>query len=182
MNRHNYRARGSFVIEFVFVLIALCSICFFATDLSQRLLLRSQLDSAAFSLVNILKERTRYYSVVSGNTQFVRYILNNNDLKEMQLLASRVLHVPEQNVALSLESNVDNDIQQLSNDVFDRWGCQPAILINEHDALRPRKDDGSYFPLYQLTLCVRHDGWYLPFVSGQKDSKIITSSAVSTGW
>ncbi|MDF5295458.1 tight adherence pilus pseudopilin TadF, partial [Vibrio parahaemolyticus] len=50
------RQKGSFAIELFFVLIAIVTIFYFMTDLSDKLMTRAKLDRSSFALVNILKE------------------------------------------------------------------------------------------------------------------------------
>ncbi|MGF1726086.1 tight adherence pilus pseudopilin TadF [Photobacterium nomapromontoriensis] len=173
--------QGVFAIELVFVLLGLCVFFLFVSDLSHKLLTRSQLDRTSFALVNILKERTRYYADVSGDTRIVRYALNDKDNEDMQILAARMLNVSREQVAVGIESLVDKQSQYLSSEVFDRLNCKPATLIKEHGLLIPKKKNEKTYPLYQVTLCARHDGWFLPFISNKDGKVLIVSSSVIAG-
>ncbi|TOP05434.1 membrane associated secretion system protein, partial [Vibrio parahaemolyticus] len=76
-------------MELVFVLVALWGVYLFSADLSYQLLVRAKLDRSSFSLVNVIKERTRYFEgdVLSGKN----LALTNNDLEDFAEIASRML-------------------------------------------------------------------------------------------
>ncbi|MGF1686543.1 membrane associated secretion system protein [Photobacterium japonica] len=175
------RQRGAFAIELVFVLFALCAIFLFTTDLTHKLLLRSQLDRTSFALVNILKERIRYYSVVEDGERIARYTLNQADSRDMQILAARMLNVPHDDVAIKLEALINNVPQPaFTSAQFDQWHCQPTTPISRLTDLSP-VDGGKIFPLYQVTLCSQAESWFLPFLGERDASATITSSSVIAG-
>ncbi|MCV6037804.1 hypothetical protein OFP00_32490, partial [Escherichia coli] len=88
------RQKGSFAIELFFVLIAIVTIFYFMTDLSDKLMTRAKLDRSSFALVNILKERTRYYDE--------RVNLNAIDTSHMQILAARLLGTSPDSIAIKI--------------------------------------------------------------------------------
>ncbi|GAL03959.1 tight adherence pilus pseudopilin TadF [Photobacterium aphoticum] len=175
------RQRGAFAVELAFVMVALCAIFLFTTDLSQKLLLRSQLDRTSFALVNILKERIRYYSEVVDDERVARYPLNQSDSRDMQILAARMLGVPQNKVAIQLDAMI-NMVPQASftSPHFEQLHCQPLKPISQQKDLVP-VEGGKIFPLYQVTLCAEPENWFLPFF-GEKDGvTTITSTSVIPG-
>ncbi len=87
------RQKGSFMVELVFILTALWGVYLFAADLSYQLLLRAKLDRSSFALVNVIKERSRYFEgdVLGGKNLAV----TNADLEDLSKVASRMLDTPQ---------------------------------------------------------------------------------------
>ncbi|MGF1724415.1 tight adherence pilus pseudopilin TadF [Photobacterium nomapromontoriensis] len=180
MNK-SYHQHGVFAVELAFVLFALCAIFLFASDLSHKLLIRAQLDRTSFALVNILKERTRYYSDYIGGELVARHEINENDNIDMKILAARMLNISQDDVAIKLESIINN-IEQPSfiSQEFEDLACQPSRSIYDQRHLIPVENTKSY-PLYQVSICAKHDSWFLPFMRGQNETVTIISSSVIAG-
>lgn len=175
------RQAGAFAIELAFVLVALCAIFLFATDLSHQLLVRAQLDRTSFALVNILKERTRYYSTLTAGGREVRETLNALDVQDMQALAARMLNTTNDQVAIKIEAIVKNVVQpEYASAAFSQLHCQPDAAIVEHQNLIP-VENGKVFPLYQVTVCAKVDTWFMPFFGEGKKHATISSSSVIPG-
>ncbi|MCW8344684.1 membrane associated secretion system protein [Vibrio sp. ZSDZ65] len=170
--------QGSFAIELAFVLVGLCMIFLFSTDLSHKLLVRAKLDRSSFALVNVLKERTRYFADAEG--QVLDFNVTQQDLDNMAIVASRMLNVSQNNVAIQIESLTDGPIvTQLRSRMFGQMSCNSGS-INDYSDLIP-VEDGVNHPLYRVTLCERHDSWFESFTNGGNPTITIASSSVMPG-
>lgn len=179
INRHNLRTqRGSFAIELAFVLIGLCAIFLFATDLSHQLLIRAKLDRSSYALVNVLKERTRYFD--ADIVQGTGLSIDGNDLTNMQAIASRMLNSDSSGVAIQIESLLDgNVVNAIKSDQYRINNCQ-TNSIEDYQQLVP-VENGVEYPLYRVTLCELHHSWFQSFFNSENDTFQIVSSSVIVG-
>ena len=171
--------KGSFMIELLFVVIALWGIYLFSTDLSKQLLLRGKLDRSSFALVNVLKERTRYFN--ANISRGLKLEVSQRDLENLQKVASRMLNVAEDNVAIQIESltNKTSTIKFTSGQ-FLALNCSSKPLI-ERKTLAP-VEKSIIYPLYQVSLCIEHKSWFAPFFNGGVDTRLkIQSSSIMPG-
>jgi tight adherence protein F len=170
--------RGVFAIELAFILFTLCAIFMFATDLSQKLLVRAKLDRTSFALVNILKERYRYFD--GDITNKVNLEVTEIELEEMRQVAARLLDTNKDLVAIQVESLIDAEYEmQLSSNRFKSLGCSAGSIASERHLVP--KEGSVQFPLYRVTICEQHDSWFDPFVNGDTESVTIHSSSVMPG-
>lgn len=173
------RQQGTFTIELLFVLIALWGIYLFAADLSNQLLTRAKLDRSSFALVNIIKERSRYFDgdVLAGQNVSV----TRKELRDMVKVASRMLNTPVNNVAIKIESLTNNNnVAEFSSSKFRSLNCQTDSII-DHADLAP-VDKGIVYPLYRVSLCEEESSWFQPFFnSGTSTTVKITSSSIMPG-
>jgi tight adherence protein F len=170
--------KGAFAIELGFVLIGLCAIYLFATDLSHKLLVRAKLDRSSFALVNVIKERTRYFEAdIAGRTNLQ---VSQQDLTDLTAVASRMLDSSVEDVALQIESYVigSGTVIQRSPK-FASLGCQTDSLSN-YESLVPI-DKGLSYPIYRVTLCEEHHSWFEAFTSGGDADMRLTSSSIMPG-
>ncbi|TCP94662.1 tight adherence protein F [Cricetibacter osteomyelitidis] len=168
-------SKGSVTIEFIFMLILLVFVFAFLADL---VILRStmgRLDNASYSLVNILRERTQLYERSTT--------LTNDDLKNFQVLGTRLMHGKnsKENVSIVLEYwNADTGLQTLF--AGDR-GCTPYRRLNELSYLSPHSEINNErrIPLYQVTLCVRTHSFFKAILldSGNVSDRLLRSSSMS---
>ncbi|MGF1776243.1 tight adherence pilus pseudopilin TadF [Vibrio nomapromontoriensis] len=170
--------QGSFAIELAFVLVGLCMIFLFSTDLSHKLLVRAKLDRSSFALVNVLKERTRYFSDAEG--QVLDFNVTAQDLDNMAIVAARMLNVSQNNVAIQIESLTDGPtVTSLSSRLFGQMSCNSGS-INDYKDLIP-VEDGVKHPLYRVTLCEKHDSWFESFTNAGNPTITLASSSVMPG-
>ena len=165
--------QGAFVIELVIVLIIFVGIYLFMTDISHKLLVRAQLDRTSFALVNILKERTRFYGGVTS--------LSASDQSDMTALANRMLNKNASNLAIKIEALHNKEtVETFTSAPYDSLGCQ-AVAISEKSALAP-VEDGTIYSLYQVSLCDQKDSWFANFWGNSGTPTFtITSSSVVAG-
>lgn len=169
--------RGSFAIELAFVLVGLCAIFLFSTDLSHKLLIRAKLDRSSFALSNIIKERTRYFEADIAAQENLK--VTENDLMDFSKVAARMLNADESNVAIQIESMTNvSSVVQLKSQRFDALGCQVADFGN-FSALAPH-DGAVIYPLYRVSLCEAHDSWFEAFW-GESSTMTIVSSSIMPG-
>ncbi|USD61765.1 membrane associated secretion system protein [Vibrio sp. SCSIO 43140] len=170
--------KGVFAIELAFVLIGICAIYLFATDLSQQLLVRAKLDRSSFALVNVIKERSRYFGAdvaARSNLQ-----VTAQDLSDLTAAASRMLNNSAEDVALQIESYVtDQGLVTLKSDKFTSLGCQTDTLSDYQNLIPVEK--GVSYPLYRVTLCEEHHSWFEAFSAGGSTDMRLTSSSIMPG-
>ncbi|WP_035415954.1 tight adherence pilus pseudopilin TadF [Ferrimonas kyonanensis] len=153
---HNNHQRGAFAIEMAFVLAFLAMLFLFSTDLSQQLLNRTRLDRVSYSLVNVVKERTRFYAG--------REPVSQQDFDQLTQIAARLL--ARESVELSdsfgiaLQSLVDGQPVRFSKSYLDALPCLPEQDIQALTELVPENDAGKRYPLYQVTLCLNSQAWF----------------------
>ncbi|WP_406707658.1 tight adherence pilus pseudopilin TadF [Vibrio methylphosphonaticus] len=169
--------QGSFAIELAFVLVGLCMIFLFSTDLSHKLLVRAKLDRSSFALVNVLKERTRYFSDDNGDV--LDFDVTTQDLTNMSIVASRMLNIDQSQVAIQIESLVNGVETHLPSQRFGQLACSGGG-IEDYTDLVP-VEDGVSHPLYRVTLCEEHDSWFESFTNGGNPKITIASSSVMPG-
>lgn len=167
------RQKGAFAIELFFVLIAIVTIFYFMTDLSDKLMTRAKLDRSSFALVNILKERTRYYDE--------RVNLNAIDTSHMQILAARLLGTSPDSIAIKIEALHNKTVwEQFVSTEYENLGCN-AVALNEKADLVP-VENSVVFPLYQVTLCQKETSWFATLWGNSGGSTMtISSSSVVVG-
>ncbi|CAH0529502.1 tight adherence pilus pseudopilin TadF [Vibrio hippocampi] len=167
------RQKGAFAIELSIVLVVLMSIYLFMTDISHKLLVQSQLDRISFALVNVLKERTRYYAD--------RDNLSEQDRDDMHAIASRMLNIDASQLAIRIEAlHNQSAYESFTSERFDSLGCSAQLLSNK-TALVPT-ENGTVYSLYQVTLCEQRDSWYDNFWGRDAtDTFTITSTSVVAG-
>lgn len=165
--------KGSFVIEMLFVLLILIGTFYFMTDASHKLILRSKLDSISFSLVSILKDRTRFFDE--------RAAINNSDFNDMEQLASRLLNEDISQFGIRVESLTEGSaLVTLSDSEFTSLGCNSETLDNK-TTLVP-EEEGTLYPLYQISICLQSDSWFARAWGTSSSTNVtITSSSVMAG-
>lgn len=170
---------GSFTIELVFVLVALWGVYLFAVDLSYQLLVRAKLDRSSFSLVNVIKERTRYFEgdVLSGKN----LALTNNDLEDFAEIASRMLDTPPSDVAIKIESLTNKvNVTEFASRKFNSLNCETDSILAYADLAPVEKT--VVYPLYRVSLCEEQSSWFKPFFNGGSSTTIsISSSSIMPG-
>ncbi|GAL21089.1 Flp pilus assembly surface protein TadF ATP/GTP-binding motif [Vibrio maritimus] len=94
--------------------------------------MRAQLDRTSFALVNILKERTRFYGE--------RPTLNDNDRNDMVALAARMLSRDNDSVAIKIEALHDSIVMEsYTSDRFNALGCQSTSIDQKTNLVRGRR-------------------------------------------
>lgn len=71
---------GNFSVELALVLVLACGFFYFVSDLSGQLIRKSRLDTVAYTLTNVIKERDKFFEGTAW------YWQNENDESEYELL------------------------------------------------------------------------------------------------
>ncbi len=153
INRFFKNKKGSVTIEFFFMVLILGIIFAFMADLVMLRSTLGKLDSASFSLVNVLRERTQLYGGTSSIT--------NSDLRQFEQLAKFSLFGDKnstQKVDVVLEfwwqdANGGDQVQTERTSA----NCAPYQPINQLRDLSPFSEvEGRErkVPMYQVTLCI----------------------------
>lgn len=170
---------GSFTVELALVLMVLCLIYLFSTDLSHKLLMQSALDRTSFALVNILKERTRYYD---GDVQDgVNLDVNQIQLEGMQKLASRLLGQEADSVMINIQS-LTNGMSKgdVKSDALQTVNCTVPEIDSETFKNLVPVEDGVIYPLYSVTVCETYPSWFGVFTSSS-ETLTLSSTSVMPG-
>lgn len=170
---------GSFTVELALVLVVLCLIYLFSTDLSHKLLMQSALDRTSFALVNILKERTRYYD---GDIQDGKnLIVQDQQLQDMQKLAARLLGQDADSVMINIQSLTQGELKgDAESDAVQSVNCNvPDIDSQTFKDLVPI-EDGVKYPLYSVTVCETYPSWFGAFISST-ETLTLSSTSVMPG-
>ena len=159
------KQKGSFVIELAFVLMFLCLLTLFTADIAMQLFTRAKLDRVSYSLVNVLKERTRFYN---GNN-----ILTQDDYDQLDIIAKKLL--PDTNYNVLINSTVPTEA---ITPTVKPVKCSPIII---NPALIPISSlTDVKFPVYQVTVCSAFNSWFGKFTHG-KNTFVIQSTSVMPG-
>ena len=159
------KQKGSFVIELAFVLMFLCLLTLFTADIAMQLFTRAKLDRVSYSLVNVLKERTRFYN---GNN-----ILTQDDYDQLNIIAKKLL--PDTNYNVLINSTVPTEA---ITPTVKPVKCSPIII---NPALIPISSlTDVKFPVYQVTVCSAFNSWFGKFTHG-KNTFVIQSTSVMPG-
>lgn len=181
------KQHGVFAIEMAFVLFFLCALLIFTGDIAYQLLNRVNLDRTSYSLVNILKERTRFFSTQNADgSRTVRYAVTQKDADDMESLAARLLGRPDTGTfGLRVESLRYNG----STEYYDRYtksmnntlDCDPDDALTSRRSLVPLSASGKAAPLYQITVCYRIDSWFNRFMGSNNQQAYLHSSSAIVG-
>lgn len=159
------KQKGSFVIELAFVLMFLCLLTLFTADIAMQLFTRAKLDRVSYSLVNVLKERTRFYE---GNNT-----LTQSNYNHIYSIAGKLL--PDTNYNVLINSTAP--IMTITPNVKS-VACSPVAI---DPALIPISSlTGVKFPVYQVTVCASFNSWFGKFTHG-KNTFVIQSTSVMPG-
>ncbi|MBY3787053.1 hypothetical protein HPQ32_01135 [Photobacterium carnosum] len=160
------KQKGSFVIELAFVLMFLCLLTLFTADIAMQLFTRAKLDRVSYSLVNVLKERTRFYD---GNNT-----LTQHDYEQLYTIAGKLL--PDTNYGVLIKSTVSK--KDINTPSMASVKCSPVVI---NPALIPISSlTGVKFPVYQVTVCASFNSWFGKFTHG-KNTFVIQSTSVMPG-
>lgn len=171
---------GAVTIEFAFMLVFLGIMLVFMADL---VLVRSamgKLDSASYSLVNIVKERNAFYDSKEE--------INQEDVTKLKKIAEKLLygqssgnHVKLAIEALTYNGTTPNDIKK-----YGESDCTAAIPLQKVPQLSPYSQSVNpakrrQIPVYQVTLCMEITSPFKYFLLSGKDRSMhgIRSSSVA---
>ncbi|NQZ51362.1 MAG: hypothetical protein HRT95_14700 [Moritella sp.] len=161
--------RGVFAIEMSFVLFFIVALMVFTGDIAFKLFNRVALDRVSYSLVNIIKERTRFYNK--------RFELNQRDIDDIQILASRLLS-GNRPFGLRVESLHKGVFKTFIGDVNQAPVCRIDDSLKLKKELVPQNLAGKSFPLYQVTLCYQVDSWFEQFFGNTEQSHLQSTSVI----
>lgn len=163
--------RGVFAIEMAFVLFFIAALLMFTGDIAFKLFNSVALDRVSYSLVNIVKERSRFYDK--------RFELKEQDMKEIQMLASRLLS-GDRPFGLRIESLHKGKLDTFIGNVSDAPVCSSVDSLSQTSRaeLVPQNLAGKSFPLYQVTLCYLVDSWFMAFLGDKKQSHLQSTSVI----
>lgn len=178
------RQQGSFVVELSFVLIFFSFVIVFMADIAMQLFHQSNLQRASYSLVNVLKERSRFYiDIDEDKHQIIRFQVDDNDLKDMQIMADRLLNSSNEkpvNYGIRIESLSNSSDNNPSLVEFGLLSCLSDAKLKIGTSLLPNNLDESEYTLYQVSLCYQIDSWFSRLIN-LDDKHTIASSAVMVG-
>ncbi len=167
---------GVFTIELAFVLLFTSALLVFTGDIAFQLLSRVSLDRVSYSLVNVLKERTRFYDDHLSMT--------SAEVNELDTLAARLLGYAQTSetapYGMRVEWMVDERYSFFDRGIEGGAPCIPDDSLKNRAHLAPKTSSDKRFPLYQVTLCLKADSWFNQFL-GKGAQHYIHSSSVMPG-
>lgn len=163
------KQKGAFSVEAAFSFLVLAGLTLFLLDLSAQTIMKSQAERVSYSLVNIIKERSRFFEG--------RANLHSVDVDTLHNILDDLLYLPieskQKGVGLVVESLVEGGTQ-----VYKRgYKCQAQRSIGTLTSLVPVDKEGDSFPIYQVTVCIEMDGVF----GLMQGLRIISSSSVMPG-
>lgn len=171
---------GAVTIEFAFMLVFLGIMLVFMADL---VLVRStmgKLDSASYSLVNIVKERNAFYN---GSED-----IKPEDIISLRSTAQKLLYGDKSsgNVKITIERLSYNGNNPLITHDGDSSECTAARQLTTTPELSPYSQSVNLakrrqIPVYQVTLCMEITSPFKYFLLSGKDRSMhgIRSSSVA---
>ncbi|CAM2793755.1 tight adherence pilus pseudopilin TadF [Vibrio rarus] len=172
MKRVNYQ-KGAFTVELAFGMTILIIMMFFIGDLAALLSGKTQSGQVSYAIATATKERTRFFEGRHAVSQADFNLLNNiaSDILDRQGLEK------QDGYGVTIEGFNDHGIQSFTKNFDDGATCQPSTTIEHLEHLRPVRDDGVEFPIYQVTICIKMEGasQYFPGM------RYVTSSSVLPG-
>lgn len=165
------RQRGAFTVEATFGIAALIMMMYFIGDLANLISGKTQSSQVSYSLATTTKERLRFFDARQTLTQTDFNLINDiaADLLERQ--------APEKQdgYGLTVEGFTDNGIQTFTKDFDDGEQCAPSVPISALGHLRPVREDGVIFPIYQVTVCIKMEGLsrYFPGMRYVNNSSVL---------
>lgn len=165
------RQAGAFTVEAVFGITVLMTMMLFLADLSNLVLAKTQASRVSYSLATATKERLRFFDG--------RQAVTNNDFSLINAIAADLLTkqapVKQDGYGLVIESFTDTGIQSFSKSFNSGQTCEPEVPITSLNHLRPVREDGVIFPIYQVTVCLKLDGLFqlLPTLRSISSSSVL---------
>ncbi|WP_394391321.1 tight adherence pilus pseudopilin TadF [Shewanella woodyi] len=170
------KQHGAFTIELAFVLLFTSALLVFTGDIAFQLLNRVNLDRVNYSLVNVLKERTRFFDE--------NLIVTSAEVDELDILAARLLGYGQTSenapYGIRVEWIVNDRYSSIDKGIEGEAPCIPGDSLKGRGHLAPQTSADKRFPLYQVTLCLNTDSWFNQFW-GDETQHYIHSSSVMPG-
>ncbi|PMM26430.1 tight adherence pilus pseudopilin TadF [Vibrio breoganii] len=165
------KSKGAFTVEAVFGIATLVIMMFFIGDLANLLSGKTQSGQVSYAIATATKERLRFFDS--------RQTLSQQDFDLMNIIAGDMLErqAPEKQdgYGLTIEGWTDSGIQVFSKGFDDGEACVPSQSISELGHLRPIREDGVVFSIYQVTVCIKMEGFsqYFPGMRYVNNSSIL---------
>ncbi|GAD78893.1 hypothetical protein VEZ01S_07_00700 [Vibrio ezurae NBRC 102218] len=165
--------KGGFTVEAVFGMTVLVIMMFFIADLTQMISAKTQASRVSYSLATATKERSRFFEG--------RHSLNQADFDVINEIAADLLQrqAPEKRdgYGLMVEGYTDAgpNIIPFSKNLDSGEACEPQTSIADLGHLRPEREDGVTFPIYQVTVCLKMEGFsqYFPGMRYVNSSSVL---------
>ncbi|WP_390903526.1 tight adherence pilus pseudopilin TadF [Vibrio paucivorans] len=171
--------RGNFTVEFAIVGVFFALLLAFSGDVIIKLSHNGKLDRLSFSLVNMLKERTQFFS--EGQD------IQLQDVDDLYLIAENSLRrtlgtYEAERFGVVIESLSFRGIGEANSPrsfQFGAYQCQLSLNMTDLEELSVVTSWGRQAPLYRVTLCYQTDNWFGRLVDG--DYTRVQSSSVIIG-
>jgi tight adherence protein F len=188
MNCRNsqFKQRGVFSVEFALIAVFFSVLLVFSGDVIIKLSTKGKLDRLSYSLVSIIKERSKLYPVDSTLTQAeIEAEADTNtdaEVDDIYLIASRSLartmgSFEPASLGMRVEQITYNPDRQIED--VRGTGCNVNQPLNA--LLTPLgvvTSWGRNVGLYRVTLCYQTDNWFGNLV-GQRYTTVSSSSVIT---
>ncbi|OBT15851.1 hypothetical protein A9264_06060 [Vibrio sp. UCD-FRSSP16_10] len=170
MKRVNYQ-KGAFTVELAFGMTILIIMMFFIGDLAALLSAKTQSGQVSYAIATATKERSRFFEG--------RHTLSEDDFDLLNSIAGDMLEhqAPEKQdgYGITIEGFDDKGSESFTKPFDDNETCQPSTSIEHLGHLRPKREDGVMFPIYQVTICIKMEGTsqYFPGMRYVKSSSVL---------
>ncbi|MFQ1050754.1 tight adherence pilus pseudopilin TadF [Avibacterium paragallinarum] len=169
LNAFFRQQKGTITVEFALMLILLCLLIVFMTDVFIARSTIGKLDRTSYSLLNVIKERAN--SGISDSKGNIPDLPNSDELERLTLLANRLLFDdPNDKRAIvileALEFKLPENKQRSlkvakslslisSTGQNGARGCKPQTsLQTEAASIVPLSEMGRFVPIIRVTVCI----------------------------
>ncbi|UJF17511.1 hypothetical protein L0B53_01705 [Vibrio sp. SS-MA-C1-2] len=155
------KQKGAFAVELAFIMGILTTVILFVSDLSTQVLTKTQVERVSYSLASTLKERARFYEG--------RQVVSQEDFEQLNEIAAEMLNlqapVKRDGYGLYVEALIplgegEESSQHFAQNFDSESQCRGNKNIESLSGLMPERDDGLQFPIYQVTVCLKVDGYF----------------------
>lgn len=173
LKRFLFGKKGAISIEFAFMTILLCLLIAFMMDVFITYSTLGKLDRVSYSILNIAKERTKFYKDQKDN---VVYIPTQQEIDNLRKIANKLLYGSTDQMKAGVTVEVvtfkgsesefdfnfnarnpspkkDKYITINSRDDNNKI-CQPLKPLDQQLNLTVLSENPRFVPLYQVTVCI----------------------------
>lgn len=179
--------QGNFSVELALVLVLACGFFYFVSDLGGQLIRQSRLDTVAYTLTNVIKERSKFFG---GTQQFWSKELDSateyellDDLALMLLSEadSQIKTKSDYGISFELGTNFTKDSELLDSRAIGGVECHVGLNPFLYDFVPNGPGiDADHRVVYRVSICIETDSIFTLFF-GNKRKLTLRSFAILPG-